>query len=114
MSANQNKTTPTETAQQVARSIWKSLALFCLLALTALPGLAQDLGVPQTGLPQPVGAGTNLTYPITVTNSGALPATAVTLTDTLPSQVTYVSDTGGCVNSAGVVTCVLGGIAANG
>ncbi len=51
-----------------------------------------------------------LTYVITVVNNSADPATGVTVTDTLPSGVTFVSvtsSTGSCILSAGTVTCDL-------
>ena len=49
--------------------------------------------------------GTTFDYTINVQNTGSADATGVTLTDTLPPEVTYVSDTQGC--GAGV-TCNVG------
>ncbi|MFQ5936823.1 MAG: CFI-box-CTERM domain-containing protein [Acidiferrobacterales bacterium] len=52
-----------------------------------------------------------LNYVITVTNNSSLDATAVTVTDTLPSGVTFVSvsaSAGSCSQSAGTVTCNIG------
>jgi len=115
MIANQNKTTRIVNAKHAVQSIRNGMALLCLFALSCLPGLAQDLGVSQSGAPQPVGVSTNLTYTITVTNSDiAMAATTVTLADTLDTKVTYVSDTGGGVVVGNVLTCSLGTIPAAG
>src|SRR5438270_1879530 len=97
-----------------ARLLWNSLAFICLSGLGALTAFGQaDLAVTQIGLPSPVGAGSNVTYSITVTNAGPNDGTVVVLTDTLPPQVTYVSDSAGCVVALGVVTCPLGTVLAN-
>jgi uncharacterized repeat protein (TIGR01451 family) len=78
---------------------------------SAAPG-PSDLSITKTDSPDPVTAGNNLTYTIRVTNpnaSGGGDATNVVVTDTLPSQVTYVSATGGTCSKAGsTVTCNLG------
>jgi uncharacterized protein len=50
-----------------------------------------ELSVSKTDSPDPVGAGNNLTYTITVTNTGPDAATTVALTDTLPTDTTFVS-----------------------
>ena len=49
-----------------------------------------DLAVVKTDSPDPVQAGFNITYLITVTNNGPI-ASDMTMTDTLPSIVTFVS-----------------------
>ncbi len=67
-----------------------------------------DLSITKTGLPDPVVAGTGLTYALTVMNNGPSDATFVTSTDALPSRITFTSATDGCIESAGVVTCNLG------
>ncbi|MBI1764023.1 MAG: DUF11 domain-containing protein, partial [Acidobacteria bacterium] len=61
--------------------------------------------------PDPVVAGNNLTYTITVTNAGPSNAQAVTLTDPIPGNTTFVSLSGGgifsnCSHNAGVVSCL--------
>jgi uncharacterized repeat protein (TIGR01451 family) len=73
-----------------------------------------DLEISKADSPDPVTVGDNLTYTITVTNLGPDAATNVVVTDTLPSGVTFVSASPGCVHSAGVVTCNLGNIPAGG
>ena len=50
-----------------------------------------DLSITKTDSPDPVTAGTNLTYTITVTNSGPDPAANASWTDTLPAGTTFVS-----------------------
>src|SRR5690606_12479883 len=50
-----------------------------------------DISVVVAGSPDPVDAGSNLTYTITVTNSGPSVAPAVTLADALPAGTTFVS-----------------------
>ncbi len=63
----------------------------------------------------PVLVGENLTYSLLVTNnSGDTDATGVTVTDTLPAGLAYVSDDSGCSQSGQVVSCNLGTIAKNG
>src|SRR5439155_865112 len=54
---------------------------------------AVDLAVTKTDSPDPVLAPQPLTYIVTVANSGPGAATGVTLTDTLPAGVTFVSAT---------------------
>jgi uncharacterized repeat protein (TIGR01451 family) len=56
-----------------------------------------DLSVTKTGPASPVTAGNNLTYTITVTNSGPSDAQSVSLTDAVPTGTTFVSEsqTGG-------------------
>lgn len=74
-----------------------------------------DLAITKTSSPNPVITGNILTYTITATNNGLSTAPAVTVTDPLPANVTYVSATpsqGSCSQSAGTVTCNLGSILA--
>jgi len=75
-----------------------------------------DLAVTKTDSPDPVNVGDNLTYIIAVANHGP-ESTDVTLTDTLPPQVTFVSATpsqGSCNEAGGTVTCNLGAMASGG
>jgi conserved repeat domain len=59
----------------------------------------------------PVTLGSTLTYTLTVHNNGPATATGVTVTDNLPSSVTFVSASAGCTNVANVVTCTIGTLA---
>ena len=56
-----------------------------------LPPPSSNLSVTKSGAPNPVPAGSDLVYTITVTNSGPDPATTVTLVDNLPPETTFVS-----------------------
>jgi uncharacterized repeat protein (TIGR01451 family) len=70
-----------------------------------------DVSIAKTGSPDPVTVNGVLTYQVTVSNAGPAAATGVTVTDSLPSGVTFVSATpsqGGCSFAAGTVTCALG------
>ena len=73
-----------------------------------------DMAIVKIGSPNPVTEGTLLTYTLTVTNNGPASATNVTVTDTLPSAVTYLSTSttqGSCSEAGGTVTCLLGPMA---
>jgi autotransporter-associated beta strand protein len=77
---------------------------------------AVDLGVTMLDTPDPVTSGSNLTYSITITNTGPNRAPQVVLTDPLPSNGSFVSATvsqGTWTQSTGVVTCSLGSISNN-
>lgn len=79
-----------------------------------------DLAVTKTHRPDPAVAGTELYYDIVVTNNGPDDASIVTVTDVLPPEVTYVTNTlappATCsVNSpppgtGQTVTCQIGGL----
>ena len=56
-------------------------------------GTKADLEVTKTDLPDPVAAGANLTYTITVTNHGPSDAQSVSMSDTVPAGTTFVSVT---------------------
>ncbi|MCK6623696.1 MAG: hypothetical protein DPW09_02050 [Anaerolineae bacterium] len=69
---------------------------------------AADLVVSKSDSPDPVNAGATLTYTLRLTNTGPSTATAITVTDTLPTGVTFVGAIGTgwtCNQAAGVVTC---------
>jgi len=73
-----------------------------------------DMAITKTATPNPVLQGDTLTYTLTVVNNGPASATNVTVTDTLPAAVTFLSaitTTGTCSEAAGTVTCLLGTMA---
>jgi len=75
-----------------------------------LADASADMSITKTGSPSSVIVGDNITYTITVRNSGPNSATNVTVTDALPAGVTYVSATPsqGTCSGTGTVTCNLG------
>jgi len=58
-----------------------------------------------TDAPDPVQARAQLTYRIRVRNDGAVAATGVSTSTSLPSQVSFVSASAGCTHASAVVTC---------
>ncbi len=80
---------------------------------TVNPVPMSDLSITMSGAPDPVYAGSNLTYTIKATNSGPSTDPDAVVTDTLPANVTFVSATGGVTPSGDVLTLPLGGLASN-
>ncbi|HEX7152053.1 MAG TPA: hypothetical protein VF618_11245, partial [Thermoanaerobaculia bacterium] len=67
-----------------------------------------DLSIVKIDAADPVLPSGNIVYTLTVTNAGPSVATSVSVVDTLPAGVTFVSATGTgwtCNEAAGVVTC---------
>jgi uncharacterized repeat protein (TIGR01451 family) len=76
-----------------------------------------DVAIVKTATPNPVSQGDTLTYRLAVSNNGPASATNVTVLDTLPTEVTYLSvttNTGTCSEAGGTVTCLLGTMANGG
>ncbi|MEM1206859.1 MAG: DUF11 domain-containing protein [Acidobacteriota bacterium] len=73
-------------------------------------GAETDLSIAKADSVDPVPAGAALTYTVTVTNAGPSPSTGSTVTDVLPSGVTF-STSSDCTEAAGTVTCVVGTLA---
>lgn len=69
-----------------------------------------DLALTMTDAPDPVRRGTNLVYTLTVQNNGPSNAGSITLSDVLPTNVTFVSavPTQGTCTGTASVTCALG------
>ncbi len=75
------------------------------------PSCTADLSVTKSDAPDPVVAGTPLTYTVNVANAGPLDATNVVVTDVLPPQVTYLSNTDACTEGpTDTLTCNVGNI----
>ncbi|MFA6954716.1 MAG: Calx-beta domain-containing protein [Thermoanaerobaculia bacterium] len=80
---------------------------------TTTVATSADLSVTKVDTPDPVDAGSNITYTVTATNAGPSNAASVTLGDTLPAGTTFVSlsSPGGwscstpSVGSAGAISC---------
>jgi uncharacterized repeat protein (TIGR01451 family) len=74
-----------------------------------------DLAITKTHSPDPVLAGNQLTWQISVTNNGPDAAPDVTVTDTLPPQARYLTNNlnppAGCSAAGQVVTCSVGDLA---
>jgi len=82
-------------------------------ALNVVSPTSADLSLTKTASPNPGQTGVNLGYRITATNNGPATATNVTVADTLPAGVAFVSATstqGNC-NGSGPVNCNLGSLA---
>lgn len=78
------------------------------------PAAAGDLAVSINDGPDPIASSSTLSYTVHVSNLGSTAVSAVSMTDTLPSGVTYVSTTpsqGSCSGSATII-CSLGAMAA--
>lgn len=69
-----------------------------------------DLAITKVGTPETVLAGEEITYTITVTNSGA-PADRVGVRDVLPAGVEFLASSIPCQNNGGTLTCGLGPMA---
>ena len=88
----------------------------------ALAAAGADLAVSKTDAPDPVIAGTSLTYSVTVLNNGPADAQNVQVADSLPGVSTFLSASpssgGACstpaIGSTGTVTCTWSGTTAVG
>ncbi|HEX8410119.1 MAG TPA: lamin tail domain-containing protein [Thermoanaerobaculia bacterium] len=81
----------TNTATVATTTTESSTANNTATATTTVGTGSADVSVTKTDSPDPVNAGSNLTYTITVTNAGPSAATSVALADTLPTGTTFVS-----------------------
>jgi uncharacterized repeat protein (TIGR01451 family) len=79
-------------------------------AITTTVSSAPVLTISKTDAPDPVNAGSNLTYTINYSNTGNMNATNVVVTDTVPANTTFVSATGGGTLAGGVVTWNIGAL----
>ena len=75
-------------------------------AVTQVGAALADLSITKTPSPGPYGTGSLVTYTIVVTNLGPNPAAAVTVTDVLPPNTTFVAATpGGLCTVNTTLTC---------
>jgi uncharacterized repeat protein (TIGR01451 family) len=71
-----------------------------------------DMAMGQSAAPNPVLLGGNVAFTLGITNLGPGGASSVTITDTLPANVTFVSASAGASNSSGTVVWQLGSVSA--
>ncbi|MFZ0309284.1 MAG: C25 family cysteine peptidase [Candidatus Sulfotelmatobacter sp.] len=105
-----------ETATATATNIVPNLTSNSATAMVVVANAnSADMAIVKTATPSPtVSDGDTLTYSLAVTNNGPASATNVTVTDVLPSDVTYLSvntTVGTCSEAGGTVTCLLGTMA---
>jgi uncharacterized repeat protein (TIGR01451 family) len=85
--------------------------------LTVAVAPASDLSLSMTGSPVSAAVGSNITYTLTMLNLGPSPAANVSVSDTLPPNVTLVSETnnaqGTFVISGNMVTCAITNLGVN-
>ena len=77
--------------------------------------IANDISLSMLDSPHPVSVGANLTYTLSISNTGPSNATAVVVTNILPSNAMFISASsseGACSQEDGVVSCDLGQLAA--
>jgi uncharacterized repeat protein (TIGR01451 family) len=76
-------------------------------------GASADLALTKTlTTGGPINVGDNIVFALTVTNNGPSNATGVTVTDTLPAGLTYVSNSCGATFAAPILTWNVGALAA--
>ncbi|MBN1148621.1 MAG: DUF11 domain-containing protein [Anaerolineales bacterium] len=74
-----------------------------------------DLSLSKSAFPDPVQAGSPLTYTLEIHNQGAFSAAGLLLEDQLPAGASFVSASqAGCTHANGLVTCKLGDLPAGG
>ena len=80
--------------------------------LNVVSSSSADLSLTKTASPNPGQVGVSLSYRITATNNGPAAATNVTVIDTLPAGITFVSATAtqGSCSGSGPVNCNLGSL----
>src|SRR6185295_3525044 len=79
-------------------------------AITTTVSSAPVMTISKTDAPDPVNAGSNITYTLSYSNTGNMNATGVVITDTIPANSSFVSATGGGTLAAGVVTWNIGNV----
>ena len=105
-----------ETATATATNIVPNLTSNTATAMVVVANAnSANVTIVKTATPSPtVADGDTLTYTLLVTNNGPANATNVTVTDPLPTNVTYLAvntTAGTCSEAGGTVTCLLGTMA---
>jgi uncharacterized repeat protein (TIGR01451 family) len=97
------------------RTVTFDIKTYYMDEIRVITAAANPLVTSISDSPDPVQAGGEVTYTITVTNNGSSAADAVQVQDQFPGA-TFVSASasGGCTPGSGTVTCDLGSIAAGG
>lgn len=101
-------------AGKLGRAVVVLAGVVAVLAPASASAATTDLAVSKADSPDPVTAGSVLTYTIDVSNLGPEAATGVVVTDDLPSQVdvvSAVSTQGTCDVKGKKVTCTIGNLA---
>ena len=101
--------------RRIATHVLAPAALVLFTSAAAQAQFVADLDITKVAAPNPVVAGNNLTYTITVSNAGPDPAVSASLSDTLPAATTFVSlaSPGGwscttpAVGAGGTISCSL-------
>jgi uncharacterized repeat protein (TIGR01451 family) len=113
MTVNTTGATPPGTYTLTINTISGNLQHSTSVQLIVQGAQSVNLNLTKTASPNPGIALANLTYRITVTNNGPSPGTNVSMTDTLPGGVNFVSatPTQGSCSGASTVICNLGSMA---
>ena len=102
--------TITNTISATASQVEANPANNTASVVTEVDAATANLAIGMVDAPDPVQAGNNLTYTITVTNLGPATATNVIVTNVLPAGTVFVSASGNYSTNGGVVTFNLGTI----
>ncbi|MEI6083472.1 MAG: S8 family serine peptidase, partial [Verrucomicrobiota bacterium] len=86
-------------------------AVVTVLATNLIP--TADLALTQTASANPVTLGDPLTFTLIVSNFGGATASSITITDTLPANVTFNSASPACFTNGNLVICDLATLASN-
>jgi len=108
--ATLTSTTTTGTATVTGTVDGQAITDNVTVSFTAPPPVGPQLDLTITNNPDPVQAGSQITYTLTYSNSGNADEAAfgATLTDTLASDTTFISASDGGTEAGGVVTWLLG------
>jgi uncharacterized repeat protein (TIGR01451 family) len=89
--------------------------VFALCGTVTPPPPSADVSLTKTASPNPATVGSPITYTLTAANAGPDSAAGVSVSDPLPSGVSFASAStsqGTCSQAAGTVSCALGSLAA--